>query len=362
MFTPTRVAVAAVLGVLLIGGAFVTIDRLGQPAVGVPGPSATPSPSPAASPSATALTQVPMPEVIWGDWQAEPAEAISGVNQAGEQLQLSIAWDGGGSAWIQPPRGDNAFVSTSVVPDAADELRFVSTGMLGGCSLRDEGRYRWARSTDGMFLTLTAIDDACVERATAFGRTWTHSLSAVNDGGPGVVPLGDGRWLQATLPSIQWALGSVGAIDLHSFDESDPRIDFIVIADPRGFETPCGGRGRPAVPIDGAAAELVEYVQSLPGLTVATEAVEIDGRPAIHLDVTSDPAIDCPSGEILAFDSTQTSDDFAWALTPGEPHSFWIVEVDGATQFIWYEGDGVSPADEQAVIDSLRFLDALPTP
>jgi hypothetical protein len=49
MITPTRIAVAAVLGVLLLGGAIFTLGR--QPLVGVPGPS--PSPSPTASPTPT---------------------------------------------------------------------------------------------------------------------------------------------------------------------------------------------------------------------------------------------------------------------------------------------------------------------
>lgn len=131
---------------------------------------------------------------------------------------------------------------------------------------------------------------------------------------------------------------------------------------PRGFETPCAGSGQTAVPIDGSTAELVEYVRGLPGLSVTAEDTQVDGRPAVHLTVTSDPSVDCPSGQILAFDSAQTGDDMQWALTPGEPHSFWIVEVDGTTRFVWYAGDGVTPADEQAVVDSLRFLVALPTP
>ena len=51
MTTPARVAAAAVIGVLLIGGAFFYFGKPGQPAVGGPGPS--PSPSTPASPIAT---------------------------------------------------------------------------------------------------------------------------------------------------------------------------------------------------------------------------------------------------------------------------------------------------------------------
>jgi len=51
MTTPTRVAAAAVIGVLLIGGAFFYLGKPGQPAVGGPGPS--PSSSAPASPIAS---------------------------------------------------------------------------------------------------------------------------------------------------------------------------------------------------------------------------------------------------------------------------------------------------------------------
>jgi hypothetical protein len=51
MFTPARIAVAALIGVLLVGGAFHVFQRPGQSNVGVPGPS--PSPSEAPRPSAT---------------------------------------------------------------------------------------------------------------------------------------------------------------------------------------------------------------------------------------------------------------------------------------------------------------------
>jgi len=52
MFTPARVAAAAVIGVLLVGGAYLYIGKPGQPAVGGPEPSASAAPS--TSPSAAA--------------------------------------------------------------------------------------------------------------------------------------------------------------------------------------------------------------------------------------------------------------------------------------------------------------------
>jgi Tol biopolymer transport system component len=51
MFTPARVAVAAVIGVLLVGGAFLAFQRPSQSNIGGPGPSASAPPSSTAPPS-----------------------------------------------------------------------------------------------------------------------------------------------------------------------------------------------------------------------------------------------------------------------------------------------------------------------
>ena len=55
MTTPARVAAAAVIGVLLVGGAYFYLDKPGQPAVGGPGPSPSTAPAtPSRLPSASA--------------------------------------------------------------------------------------------------------------------------------------------------------------------------------------------------------------------------------------------------------------------------------------------------------------------
>ena len=60
MTTPARVAAAAVIGVLAIGGALFMLGRPGQPAVGGPGPSPTPAivRRPSTSPTAPAPSTV----------------------------------------------------------------------------------------------------------------------------------------------------------------------------------------------------------------------------------------------------------------------------------------------------------------
>jgi hypothetical protein len=303
-----------------------------------------------------------MPDLILGDWQAEAAEAISGVNDAGERIQLSLEWQDGESAWIQPAVGELSLNSASVAA-SADELRFVSTGRVGGCEPGDAGHYGWGRSADGLFLTLTVLEDACAARAAAFGRTWVHSLSAVTDGGPGVIPFDP--WVAATLPSRQWGMG--GATDgpvLSAFGGGAPEIEFTILRNPMGFDAPCSAT-REGILIDRTAAAVTEYVRGLPGVTVTTADATIDGLPASHLTIESDAGIDCPVGEIMAFHPPRAADDGEYTMALGQPRSFWIVEREGDVWVLWFAGGvdvTITPAEEQAVIDSIGFLDRLPTP
>ena len=75
MTTPARVATAAVIGVLAVGGAFLFLGRPGQAVVGGPGPSTTPASAVAptvvqtASPTplATVAQPSPSPSILAGD-------------------------------------------------------------------------------------------------------------------------------------------------------------------------------------------------------------------------------------------------------------------------------------------------------
>lgn len=60
MTMPTRIAAAAVIGVLAVGGAYL-LTQPGKPAVGVPGPTSTPTPTAAASRAATTARPTPTP-------------------------------------------------------------------------------------------------------------------------------------------------------------------------------------------------------------------------------------------------------------------------------------------------------------
>jgi hypothetical protein len=348
-------AAAAALIVVVAGASF----ALRGPS-GPGGPPATPTASPtspSASPSQAASTALaPLPDDMWGDWVADVG-ATPGLGDAPQRIQLSAAWQDGLSAWVQLDDGSLDFYSASV-PAGPGEIRLVSSDSLSGCTVRDEGRYRWSRSPDGLFLTLELIEDACALRATTLARSWVRSLGAVNDGGPGIMYFPD-LSVQVTLPAMRFAMGP---LEVHSFDEADPRTVLVVAMDPMGFAEPCSTSGGTLLPIDRTTDAFVSYVRGLPGFTVDTTEAEVGGYPAIHLSITTSASIDCPIGEIKAFHPMDPAEEGAWTIVPGDPVSLWIVDVEDDTFLFWYEGDEVTPTDEEQVISTVRFLDTLPTP
>lgn len=352
---------------LLVGAIVVVLAGLslvagfGAPAPAVTPPSSAPSTSPSASPSASAVVPVRMPQTLLGDWQAEVDTLIQNVANPGEAIQLSLDWDGGETAWIQPPRGDNVYTSISIAAPEG-ELALLDGPSIVGCAPGSIGRYGWERSPDGMFLTLTVISDDCPGRAAAYGRTWVHSLSAVTDGGLGVIPW-NGRWIRATLPSMRFGLsGPAGVADLQTFDDGDPDIAFRVFQEPSGFGDPCATDGGARIAIEPTTEAFVDYVRGLPGATVTTETTEVGGLSAEHVTVELAPVTSCTLVDLAAFHASGATDDGAWSLDVDATHSLWIVQDGADTLLFWYAGESITPADEQAVIDSIAILDALPTP
>jgi len=178
-----RVAAAAVVGVLLLGGAVYMFTPGGPSGIGVPSPSpaassntATPAPSSAAS---TAVASDALPPELWGAWQSPAGQSIAGLYDASEYIQLTIDSNDGRHAWIETLHGGNGFRSV-VHPVSADEITLVTPSVSGDqgvtqtCTDGQVGHYRWSRSADGRSLTLTAIDDQCADRMSTFSRTWVH--------------------------------------------------------------------------------------------------------------------------------------------------------------------------------------------
>lgn len=109
MTTPARVAAAAVIGVLAVGGALFILGRPGQTGVGGPGPTSTPTESPTPIPSATPSPTGPVGE---------------GPLQAGQHMAKPFAPPNGNGVCHDPPQPgcsdtarDDTIRFTFTVPD-----------------------------------------------------------------------------------------------------------------------------------------------------------------------------------------------------------------------------------------------------
>ena len=366
MFTPVRLVAIALVGALVLGGVLFVLGGGGRPSTVLqpPGPTPSTTPSRSASPS-SAVVRTEAPVRMKGDWEAVVTAPITPYAAADDAIQWSIDWSEGIGTWLQTSNGDQVMRADSVTAQPG-EIHLVSTdGQAGGCSIGDDGRYTWSRSTDGLFLTLTKVEDACAARAAVLARTWVHPLDAVNDGGPGVLGFTN-HWLQVTLPSVTLALsGASDASDVHAYSGERGSIRLVVIRNPRGFVQPCSASDHSTKEIPPTKAGFISYLTGLPGLTVKTTDSTVDGRPAVHFETTHKRgSAACASGDLSAFHANDAlaGADGEFSFVPADPHSFWMVNVDGDAYLIWYEGSAITPSDEQAVISSAKFLIDLPTP
>jgi hypothetical protein len=364
------IATAVLVIAALAGGAYLLAGGPSRPVL------PTPTVAPTAAPTATAAAGVaPAAQLLWGLWLAD-VPAIPSFNQPAARLQLSIDWQNGTTVLIERSVFDdccNGFKSETLEAGPKELGVRADLGALG-CATGQEGRYTWDRSANGMFLTLTLVEDACANRAAAFARTWVHSLGAVNDGGRGV-NIGLTPPYEITLPNVQLAQGgpnqapvihtcaSSGCGSGGAFDP-EPGFSFVTIRDPLGWVDPCESAGPQTAPIEQTTAAFVAYMKGLPGMSVTTQATQVDGRPAVRLDLTSDAGITCQRGEVHLFRSLDPPENNGgdYGLQLGDATTMWIVDLGtGDTVLFWYSGDGVTAADQQAAIDSIKFLDKLPT-
>ncbi len=343
-------AIAAVLGACAAPAA---------PAATTSTPIAEPSPVAslrASASSAQVIHPVALPAATWGDWLADVG-SIPGLGATGSRIQLSIDWQHGRSGWVQLTDGRLVLQSDSVTADPG-EIQFVAGDDAVACEPGAAGRYTWARSSDGMFLTLAPVEDECDLRATTLGRTWTHSLGAVNDGGRGVANTAGGTF-EITLPNEHFAMsGSDGLTDIHS----DEGHQLVTVGNPAGYRTPCSASAAgSAYGIEPTIDAVVDYVRALPGTTVASDERQIDGHRAVHLTITTDESVDCPGGEVFVYRPNNADEDADITVRPGDALSIWVVEQQDGVSVVLYLGDDVTPEDEEEVMSTIRFVDELPT-
>jgi hypothetical protein len=336
-------AAAAIIAVVL-GGVLIL-----RPNPNIGGPA---SPSPAQS-AAPALA----PESLRSTWLADAGPVASGGAPALARLVIS----GAGNRVSVFESGVESFPS-SPADGPTDELNLVSTAPAGGCRIGDVGRYTFAlRSdgtvpdSDGTLLDLTKVADSCAARAARLEGTWVHAIDAESKGGRGVAAVFSPMFL-ITLPQASYAanpFANVLTLDSGALDRT-----LIAISNPVGWTDPCdGGTKRP---IDPTIEAFVAYLRTLPGFTVQSSDLLIDGHPAVHLTIPSVSTADCPSHRIYEWTDNKPGGTGGWLLNQGETDVLSLVEVDGNLVLLQWLGNGMATGEEEALFATVHFTDTLP--
>jgi len=308
----------------------------------------------AASPSVSASADLAIADALGAEWIADVDDLPEAGVAAG--LQRMVIDAGGRTLHVLIGHAE-VDVLGSRLDATPTELRITTERAGQGCHARDVGRYRPTTAPDRATLTMTMIEDACAARAALLSRTWWRSLDRASDGGRGVVTAFDPPFL-VTLPSATFAGRTY--TDAFEVGSSDPERTLFAGKDPWGLTEPCSPSGGAPLTLDPGIDPFVAYLRTLPGFTVATRPLQIDGHRAVHLSITTDAAIDCPGGVIIEWIAkADAPGGVTWHLSPGDPDSLYVVETPTATFLFQYLGPDVTTADEERVLSTIRFVESL---
>lgn len=355
----TIVAAGAALIVALVGGAIVFVGGKNSSL-----PTAAPTPTALSTPTITQEPIAPAAEALWGLWVAE-AETIPGLPNQGSRLGMGFNWDGGRDFSVGTSFGGGTdYLTSDALASPSGQFRLRARDDTHGCARGDVGTYGWQRSANGLFLAVTLVNDPCSLRATTLVRTWVRTLGVANDGRTGMAtmqePYPD---IQVTLSSKRWAMDALPPVDIHTAD-GGPARDLLIYVNPQGLGEPCSTPGSKPFALQPTADALKTYLEGLPGMgAVSSKAVTVDGKPATHITTTVG---ECPAAELALFTQPAFPGSNGGAgevrAPKGMAVSLWTIVHNGDLVVLWYAGDNIPAAEEQAVIDSLRITDGLPTP
>ena len=356
---PRVVGLAAAVLVVAIGGVVLIGPRFTEDASQVGAPPESPtqpiaSSVPSASPAAT-LAITPLPASLRSEWLADTT-SIDGLSEHDPRVRLVVSSDGRSIA-LQTNAAGNTTLFSIPLESTTAELRVVTAAQGADCEAGEEGRYRWTLSTDGVLLGLEPIADACATRASAFTRTWTRSLDANSNGGRGALAAFEPVVL-VTLAETPFTGSS--SRDVISVEGDDEDVSLFAMRDPWGLDSPCADGGGVTVPLKAGVDAIVAHLANVPGLSVTSADMTIDGRRAVHLRLSSDPGIDCPARELSLLTSKNVTSGWRWGISPGDDASLYLVELPDATYLFEYAGESVTEDAELAVVSTIRFADALP--
>jgi hypothetical protein len=101
-------------------------------------------------------------------------------------------------------------------------------------------------------------------------------------------------------------------------------------------------------------------MRTLPGFSVQSSDLEIDGKPAVLLTIPSAQTDNCPSHRVNEWTTPGSAAGGGWLLRQGDTDKLYLVEVDGSLVLLQWLGGAVTRADEQAILSSVHFTNTVP--
>jgi hypothetical protein len=280
-----RFAAAAAILVVVAGVGAVVLTQ--APGVGV---GSSPTPSAVPSPSRQAIVD---PAALLSGWtsvgtRVTPFRNGSHTIMASRRVDIAI-----GDGDVRWDSRDDAISSKSLVGPGTLEFRVVSTSPAEwNCQLGDAGTYTFGLSTSGQNLTLTMVSDACAARAAVLAGDWIRTDMGNLAPGRHVSalfrPFGGGSTghFSYTVPA-GWTDGYECESCLwlaRTNDLNSSLIEVLSNVVPNSQNKSCGDA---TAPVAGTAAQMANWLATLPGLIVTTPTpITIGGFSGVVVDLS----------------------------------------------------------------------------
>lgn len=352
-----------VLAALLVGAMLIGAQLARVPLTALPSASVAPN----ASSFPAASFQV-------GGWVAD-ADWIAdahGISGAADPLRLRLSAGADGSAvTVAWGTAETESIPSTVRAGLPNELNLVTTLEGTACAIGAVGRYEVV--TGEQVTRLVVISDSCAARSSMLAQPWVRALDSTSAGGVGVLDrFQPGDKVLVRLPAGRY-LASVGG-DVASLTNAQTDRTLTVIRNPIGLTEPCSSSGGAKRDVPSTVKDFSGYLGTLPGLTVSSEPIVIDGRPGQKLTIPTTQTADCPGGRVAEWTPRNPATNTFWFIRQGDTDRLYLADVvrpcavgegSGPTcqdlfLFQWL-GAGVADAEEQEIIGSVKFLESLPS-
>jgi hypothetical protein len=329
----------AIVGFALLGG-----SPTPRPNLGVT--EASPSTLPSAEPASNAIAAGVADEALRSTWLADTGEG---------RVQLSI--NGAGSALSARGVILGGSFDSAVASGDDGLLELTLDRNTANCTAGDVGHYRAMLSSERDLLTLLSLDDECLARTTALGRSWGRSLLDGTTEGSGFVTsmpepfrvdLPDQSLVSRTLPDM---------VEIAGQDE----FSLLVFRNPVGFADPCSTE-EVRVPYVAGADAFADFLQQNPALTtLSVEETTVAGYRTIHIvTVGKTDGAPCDSPPNGYYIWTPKDCDCHFVTGPDGKDSTYLVEVGEDTYMFIVSPPDVGGPVETGIMDSLELPARLP--